>query len=109
MTRAEIFTMLKSVGIPTAYHHFAENTGIQPPFICFYCPDDNDFLADNTNYVKVDALTVELYTDNKDFELEGRLEAALNGAGLVYTRFGEYIDSEKMYMQTYETEVLIDG
>lgn len=109
MTRAEIYTMLNAIGIPCVYHHFSEGSGQQPPFICFYCPNDNDFLADNTNYVKVDALTVELYTDNKDFELEGRLEAALNGAGLVYTRFGEYIDSEKMYMQTYETEVFIDG
>lgn len=107
MTRAEIYTMLKSVGIPAAYDHFNEGTGIQPPFIVFYYPNDNDVIADNTNYVRVDALTVELYTDTKDFKLEKKLEDALTGAGLVYSRFGEYIDSEKMYMQTYQTEVLI--
>lgn len=109
MTRAEINTLLKGVGVPTVYHHFREGTGQQPPFICFYYPNDDDFKADNTHYVRVDALTVELYTDNKDFGLESTLETALLGAGVVFSKTETYIDSEKMYMIVYETEVLING
>lgn len=109
MTRAEIFTLIKSAGAPAAYSHFRDNTGQQPPFICFYYPNDDDFKADNTHYVGIDALTVELYTDNKDFALEKTLESILLGAGLVYSKTETYIDTEKMYMITYTMEVLIDG
>lgn len=109
MTRAEVYTMLCTVNVPVAYHHFAENTGQQPPFICFYYPYDDDFKADNANYRRIDTLFVELYTNNKDFSLEESLEAVLTGAGLVWRKTEEYISAEKMYMITYTTEVLIDG
>ena len=109
MTRAEIYTMLNAIGIPCVYHHFSEGSGQQPPFICFYYPNDNDFKADDTRYVRVDALTIELYTDNKDFTLEETVENALLGAGLVFTKTESYIDTEKMFMVVYETEVLING
>ena len=109
MTRAEVYNMLCTVNVPVAYHHFAENSGQQPPFICFYYPYDDDFKADNTNYRRIDSLIVELYTDNNEFTLEGLLETALTGAGLVWTKTETYIDTEKMYMITYTMEVLIDG
>lgn len=109
MTTAEVAQMLRSVGIPTVYHHFAENTGQEPPFICFYYPNDDDFKADNTNYRAINELIVELYTDTTDFTLQAQLEAVLTGAGLVYSKTEEYLDTERMYMETYTTEVLIDG
>lgn len=108
MTRAEIYTMLTTVDIPVAYHHFSEASGQEPPFICFYYPNDDDFKADDTHYARIDAVTIELYTDNKDFTLEASLEAALLNAGIVYGKTEEYISGEKMYMTTYNTEVLID-
>ena len=109
MTRAEVYTMLNNTGIPTVYHHFREGTGKQPPFVCFYYPNDDDFKADDTHYVKVNALTVELYTDEKDFGKESTVETALLNAGLVFRKNEVYIDTEKMFMVTYETEVIIDG
>ena len=107
MTHAEIQTMLESVGIPTAYYQFLDNTGQQPPFICFFYSNNNDFLADDQNYQKIEHLIVELYTDNKDFELEAAVEAALTSGGFVYTRSEEYLDSEQMQMVVYETDVII--
>lgn len=107
MTHAEIKTMLASVGVPTAYYQFPEDTGQQPPFICFFYNYNNDFLADDTNYQKIEHLIVELYTDNKDFELEAAVEAALSLHGLVYTRDEEYLGSEQMYEVVYEMDVVI--
>lgn len=109
MRLQEINNLIESVGVPSAYHHFEEGTGQQPPFICFYYERDNDFLADNSNYSHINVLTVELYTDNKDFTLEATLEGKLTGAGLVWSRTEDYIDSEKMYMVVYTTEVIING
>ena len=107
MTHAEIQTMLASVGIPTAYYQFPDNTGQQPPFICFYYPTNNDFLADDLNYQKIEHLVVELYTDNKNFALEAAVEAALTLHGLVYTRDETYLDSEQMNEVIYEMDVVI--
>lgn len=109
MTTAEIYTMLQAVGVPCVYHHFRAGTGQAPPFICFYFSGDDDLLADNTNYVQINQLTIELYTDAKDFDLEQTLEGVLKQHGMVWAKTETYISSEKMYMETYTTEVLING
>lgn len=109
MTARQIYEMLQGVGVPCVYHHFAENSGQQPPFICYYFPASDDFKADGTNYARINELIVELYTDIKDFALEGLLGDALSENGFVYDKTEEYIDSEKMFMITYTMEVLIDG
>lgn len=109
MTIKKVAQMIASVGLPYAYYQFPENTGQQPPFICFYYPQSNDFVADNENYKKVNALTIELYTDNKDFGLEARIEEVLKANGLVFSWMETFIDSERMHMTTYNTEVIIDA
>ena len=107
MTHKQIAQMVASIGIPTAYYQFDNNSGQQPPFICFFYPNNNDVLADNTNYQKIEHLVIELYTDNKDFGLEAAVEAVLNLHGLVYSRDEEYLDTERMFEVVYETDVII--
>lgn len=109
MTAAEVFAMVKRVGIPAVYHHFEEKSGQQPPFICFYYPDRDDFMADNSNYVPITALTIELYTDRKDLNLEYTLESVLTDAEMVFTKSEVYLDTEKMYMVSYNMEVIYNG
>lgn len=107
MTYQEVAALLASIGLPTAYDHFEVGNAADPPFICFYFEGSDDIAADNTNFQRIRPLTVELYTDNKDFALEERVEAALNGAGLVYSRSETYIDSERMYEVVYTTDIII--
>ena len=106
MTFTEIATMIQGVGVPYAYYQFDE-TGQAPPFICFYYFGGNDFKADDLNYQKIEQLVIELYTKNKDFELEATVESALNNAGLVYSRLETYINTEHMYQVVYTTNVVI--
>lgn len=107
MTFPEVAALLASIGLPTAYDHFEVGNAADPPFVCFYCEGSDDLAADNTNFQRIRPLTVELYTDNKDFALEERVEAALNGAGLVFSRSETYIDSERMYEVVYTTDIII--
>lgn len=109
MTSAEVYTMVKRAGIPAIYHHFQEGSGQQPPFICFYYPERDDFIADNRNYVPITALTVELYTDRKDLNLERTLESVLTEEEMVFTKSEVYLDTEKMYMVSYNMEVIYNG
>lgn len=106
MTYKEIANMIRGVGVPYAYNQF-DATGQEPPYICFLYTGDNDMKADQTNYQKIEQLTIELYTEQKDFELEARVEAALKAAGLVYSRNEIYIESEQLYQEVYEADVLI--
>lgn len=107
MTYKEISDMIEGFELPFAYYEFPQ-TVEGPPFICFLFPDSDDLQADNTNYAKIRPLSIELYTDNKDFALEERIEAALNNAGLVFTRSEVYIGSERMFQVVYNTSVTID-
>lgn len=107
MTYKKVAQIIAGIGLPYAYDHFDEDNAAEPPFICFFFEGSDDFTADNTNFQKIRPLTVELYTDNKDFSLENTVETALNAAGLVFSRNETYIDSERMYEVSYETEIII--
>lgn len=109
MTRAEFNTMVRSIGIPSAYHYFPEGTAEPPPFICFYETFDNDVNADNENYVKIRQMIIELYTDEKDFALEGRIESTLRANGLPYRFDSTYLDDQKLYMSVYTMEVIFNA
>lgn len=117
MTYKRVYQILSAIPItegnyiPTAYYMFPEddpdNPAPPPPFITYYYPGDNDVKADDVNYQAIRELTIELYTDNKDFSLEQAVESVLTSNGFVYAKTEDYIDSEKLYMTTYETEVII--
>lgn len=108
MTYKEVATMINSIGIPYAYYQFPDGTGQACPFICFFFSDSNDLAAENTNYQKIRPLNIELYTDNKDFALEETVETVLNSNGLVYDRSESYLDSERMFMVVYTTDILVE-
>lgn len=108
MTYKEIASMIAEVGIPYAYYQFPDDTIEGPPFICFFYPQDANFDADNLPYAPATALTIELYTDAKDFTLESTLEGVLISHGLNFAKSETYLDSEKMQMEIYTTEILID-
>lgn len=109
MTYKQIYTMVYGIGLPCAYYAFEEGTATAPPFVIFYYPTRNDFIADNSNYAHITQLNIELYTDEKDFAKEEAVETVLANAGLIYRKEEIYIDSERMYEVLYTMEVLING
>lgn len=109
MTRIEVAKMIESIGVPYAYYQFPEGTETQPPFICFYFSGDVNFSADNICYIDIETLIVELYTKEKNFELEQKIRDALRTNEIPHTRYESYIDSEKLIMNTFESEVLLNG
>ena len=108
MTEREVFQMVKSIGLPVAYHLFEEGKSPDPPFLVYLYPGTNNFYADGTVYQGVNQLDIELYTDKKDLEAEKRVEAVLKKHGFFCEKTETYLESEKMYEVIYETEVLIN-
>ena len=103
----ELLQMLHEMGIPFAYHHFAEGESPEPPFICYLLPGSNNFSADGKVYYKINEVHIELYTDWKDLAVEQGVEAVLDGHGIFYNKSEVWIESEKLYevLYTFEWEV----
>lgn len=107
MTTKEVAAMVAEIGVPYAYYQFPEGTGQETPFICFFYSYNNDVKADNSNYQKIERLIIELYTDNKDFDLEHRVESVLASHDMVWSRNEEWIESERMLEVVFEMDVII--
>ena len=107
MTREEVATMISGIGIPYAYYQFPDNTPQEPPFLVFYYDNSDDLYADDKNYQRITELTIEFYSDSKDFFYETLIEDTLTASGLTYRKSEQFIDSERMHETVYELEVLI--
>ena len=108
MTREEVYSIIQSIGLPCAYYQFPNDTPQIPPFVCWFFSENTDVFADQTNYVDKEVLNVELYTKNRDFELEKAVEVVLNSNGFTYAKEASYVDSEHIWQISYESEVIID-
>lgn len=107
MTYKEVESMVAEIGLPNAYYQFPDKTQQEPPFVCFFYTDSDDFYADDRNFAAIRPLTIELYTDNKDFTLESTVEAVLLSHNLPFAKTEAYIDSERMFQISYTVEIVI--
>ena len=105
MSYEEINEMMQEIGMPYAYHHFAEGESPDPPFVLFLSPGENTFGADNLMYICFKILHIELYTDEKSPEAEERVEAVLTHNNIYYAKTETWIESEKLYEVLYYLEV----
>ena len=105
MTYEQINGMMEEMGLPFAYHHFAEGESPAPPFLLFLSPGENTFSADNYMYFSFKKLNIELYTDRKAPETEKKVEEILKKYQIFYNKSEIWIESEKLYEILYEMEV----
>ena len=110
MTYEQIAEMMEEMGLPFAYHHFAEGESPAPPFLLFLSLGENTFSADNLAYFTRHSprrpyADIELYTDKKQPELEEQVESVLSQHEIYYTKTETFIDSEELYEVLYEMEV----
>ena len=101
----EVIKILKEIGIPFAYDHFAEGESASPPFICYLTPGTDNFAADGIAYLKVNEINIELYTDFKDLSVERKVESVLDRFGIYYEKLETWIDSEKLFEVLYSFEM----
>ena len=67
--------------------------------------EDIGFYADDTVYYEGYAVTIEVYTDQKDLQLEKKVKQLLNNNELPYESYESFLDSENMYLKAYEIEI----
>lgn len=108
MTFIEVKQMIESIGLPFTYDSFPNNIAPVPPYIVFNYPQNDDFGADNINYVSIDVLNIELYSASKDFANEQAIESVLKQNGFYYEKSEAYIRSENLFQITYVTQVITE-
>ncbi len=101
----DLLTILRALGLPFAYDHFAEGEAPDPPFVCYLLPGSDNFSADGRVYFKISEVHIELYTDRKDPACERAVEDALDAHGLFYNKTEAWIESEKLYEVLYQFEL----
>ena len=100
-----LISIIKEMGIPYAYDHFAEGEAPDPPFLCYLLPESDNFSADGNVYHRISEVRLELYTDFKDLSSEQQVEMALDAAGIFYNKTETWIDSEKLYEVLYSFDM----
>lgn len=106
-----LLEIMREIGFPFAYHHFAEGESPNPPFLLFLTPASSNFSADGKAYFKANEVHIELYADYKNPVLEEQVEAVLDRHGIFYNKTEAFIESEQLYETLYifEMEVTING
>lgn len=105
MTHAEVIALVTEMGLPFAYHHFAEGESPDPPFIVFLYPNSDNFGADNIVYFERTDVDIELYTDEKNPTIEQTVEDVLNAHEIYWEKSETWIESERMYEVLYTITV----
>jgi hypothetical protein len=112
MTTETIATMVgemaEAINGDFNYLMFPENSAPDPPYILFYYPRRNDFLADDVSYQVITQLNIELYTSEKDFDKESAIEAILRDYGIIFSKDEAYQNDEKLFEILYTMEVCLN-
>ena len=100
MDEVTLFNLLKSTGLPVAYHHFTSPPAT--PYIVYLFSYSSNFGADNKVHSQADNYQVELYTKTKDPAVEALIEGLFDANEIYWEKTETYIDSEGLYQVLYE-------
>ena len=109
MNIMEFKAELEKLEIPIQYQAFASGQAPQLPYLIFYENDSDNVFADNQNWFDVLNVVCELYSDEKDIELETKLQKLFYDLEIQYNSTETYIDSENMYLKAYDVVITFDS
>ena len=109
MNLMEFKAELEKLDIPIQYRAFASGQAPELPYIIFYENDSDNIFADNQNWFDVLNVVCELYADEKDIELETKLQKLFYDNEIEYNSTETYIDSENMYLKAYDVVITFDS
>lgn len=103
MCHEQILGILRTTEIPWACHHW--ETRQEPPYGVYVDVDDDPFFADGKTYVFSSVMRLEVYSTERDPELDQRVRDALDTAEIAYYVHYTWIESERLHETIFEIEV----
>lgn len=104
---SDIISALSRIGMPVAYRQFLPTKGVEvpnPPYAVYIISPETGRGADYKNLLRERHVRIEIYTDAKDTARELAVEDILGA--VEWEKDEEYIDSEALYMVTYEFDII---
>lgn len=105
-TLDELVDLLKSFGLPFSNGSFLEDEQPVPPYIEIEAGYSEAVFADNVTHIRWMPYDCALYCAARDYELEQRIESALDTAEFAYTKTVTTIDGEGVIETAYEINVI---
>lgn len=102
----EFKQILDQTGLPVTYYLWEPGEVPPLPYIIYWIPEDSDYYADGENYMCIQNVRIELYTKEKAWDLETKVENVLKQNGIPYGREETYLRTEEMWMVVYTVSIL---
>ncbi len=104
MNQLQVIQLLNTISTPSFYDHAPNGTKL--PFIAIHSEQPENFAADNGVFCEKWNFRLDLYTVEKDLEIEASIKKLLNDNGIFWVKTEQYIDSESCWEVEFEFEVL---
>lgn len=104
MTIKELYAQLQTLNCPIAYYQFSKR--VEPPFLIYFRNGTENFVADDKVYKGVSNIQLELYTNNKSFDIETKIDNLLASLNISFDKEDDYIETEKMYLTSYSFQIV---
>ena len=82
----DLCAVLDTLQIPWANEGFTESEKPDPPYISLEAGFGDSAFADNTAWARWMPYEILLYTAHRSYELESKIESALDGAGCAFEK-----------------------
>lgn len=103
MELSEIYTKLCTLGVPVAYLQFSKPQKL--PFIAYLEAGTEIQGADNYNLYRRTTIRIELYSENKNPELERKIENLFRTVEI--TKDGDvYLNEENIFLTVFSFETI---
>ena len=105
MTYMDVIAGMNSIGIPCVYHQWKEPPPL--PYAVIVHDDNEDFMADNQNYLGIGNYRLELYTAVKHPPTEQLVEDWFKAQRLPYRKSSPgFIGSENLFLTAYDIQLI---
>ena len=95
--------VLESTGVPFRYRKFKGEEIKPPPYITYFLATEHHYGSDERNLLQDTHVIIDLFTAEKDFELEAHIDLQL--AGFEFTKNEDYEYSDEIFRVTYELDI----
>lgn len=106
ITLTDAIHAIKSTGTPVVAVRWPKGTAQTPPYVCWLLDSTSNAFGDNKVLTVIGRYDFELYTDQRDLTLERSIEAALDAAGIAWSKSGAYVETEDLVETIYSTELI---
>lgn len=96
---------LDAVGIPVAYSHYEEAHAF--PYIVYEQTRSDGYYADNINFMEIATIQIDLYSRQKDPQLERKVRKAITSLELPFTTIETIVQGEDCYAVSYFVETFL--